>query len=46
VEHKDATLNDWQIAETIKALSEADRDEFATEDEVQKVLRKLSLLAL
>lgn len=33
-------LNNWQIAETVKALSEADRGDFATDKEVQQALTK------
>jgi RHH-type transcriptional regulator, rel operon repressor / antitoxin RelB len=33
-------LNNWQIAETVKALQEADRGEFAPEIEVQRTLKK------
>jgi RHH-type rel operon transcriptional repressor/antitoxin RelB len=36
------TLNDWQIAEIKKGLTEADRGEFATDDEVQRVVKKWS----
>ena len=33
-------LNNWQIEETIKALAEADRGEFATDKEVERALTK------
>lgn len=33
-------LNDWQIAEIKKGITEADRGEFATESEVDAVMRK------
>jgi len=33
-------LNNWQIEETVKALSEADRGDFATDKEVQRALTK------
>jgi predicted transcriptional regulator len=33
-------VNEWQIEETQKALAEADRGEFATAQEVQRVLAK------
>ena len=33
-------LNNWQIEETIKALSEADRGDFATDKEVQRAKTK------
>jgi RHH-type transcriptional regulator, rel operon repressor / antitoxin RelB len=33
-------LNNWQIAETIKGLAEADRGEFATDKEVERALTK------
>jgi RHH-type transcriptional regulator, rel operon repressor / antitoxin RelB len=35
-------LNQWQIEETTKAVSEADRGEFASEQEVQRTLKKWS----
>ena len=34
------TLNDWQVAEITKAIAEADRGEFATDSEVQRVMKK------
>jgi len=33
-------LNNWQIEETLKAVSEADRGDFASEAEVQRTLKK------
>ncbi len=33
-------LNEWQISETVRALSEADADEFATDNEVRAVAAK------
>jgi predicted transcriptional regulator len=33
-------LNNWQIAETIKAIGEADRGDFATDKEVERALTK------
>ena len=33
-------LNTWQIAETVKAVAEADRGDFASEKQVQRTLRK------
>ena len=33
-------LNSWQVEEIHKALAEADRGEFATEAEVQRVAKK------
>ncbi|HEX3094984.1 MAG TPA: ribbon-helix-helix protein, CopG family [Candidatus Angelobacter sp.] len=33
-------LNDWQIEEIKKAVKEADRGDFATERDVQKVMKK------
>jgi RHH-type transcriptional regulator, rel operon repressor / antitoxin RelB len=33
-------VNEWQIEETQKALAEADRGEFATPQEVRRVLAK------
>jgi len=33
-------LNNWQIAETLKGLAEADRGEFATDKEVERALTK------
>jgi RHH-type transcriptional regulator, rel operon repressor / antitoxin RelB len=33
-------LNSWQIEEIHKALTEADRGEFATESEVKRVAKK------
>lgn len=34
------SLNDWQIEETKRALAEAEQGEFASEADVQKVLKK------
>ncbi len=34
------TLNNWQIEETVKAASEADRGDFASEADVQRTLKK------
>jgi predicted transcriptional regulator len=34
------SLNEWQIEEISKALVEADRGEFASEKQVEKVMRK------
>jgi len=39
---EDLSLNDWQIAEIKKGLAEADRGEFATDEEVAAVLSKWS----
>lgn len=36
------SLNDWQIAEIKKGLAEADRGEFATDEELQRVVKKWS----
>lgn len=33
-------LNNWQIEETTKALAEADRGDFASDQEVQRTLKK------
>jgi predicted transcriptional regulator len=33
-------VNEWQIAETRKALAEADRGEFASPSEVPRVVKK------
>jgi len=33
-------LNNWQIEETVKALAEADRGNFATDKEVERALTK------
>jgi predicted transcriptional regulator len=33
-------LNNWQIAETVKALSEADRGDFATDKEMEQTFKK------
>jgi len=33
-------LNEWQISEIKKAVNEADRGEFASEKDVEKVFRK------
>ena len=41
----DVRLNDWQIAEIKKGLAEADRGEFATDEEVAAVLSKWSTAA-
>jgi len=38
-------LNNWQIAETVKGLAEADRGEFATDREVERALTKWTLRA-
>ena len=35
-------LNEWQIQEIQEAIREADADDFATEQEVKKVLEKWS----
>ena len=35
-------LNEWQIQETKKALKEADRGEFASDEEVKKTFQKRS----
>ena len=35
-------LNDWQIEETKKALAEADRGDFADDDQVEHTLKKWS----
>ena len=34
------SLNEWQIEEIRKAIGEADRGEFATDKQVQQVMRK------
>jgi RHH-type rel operon transcriptional repressor/antitoxin RelB len=36
------SLNNWQIQETIKALSEADRGDFASEADVKRTIKKWS----
>ncbi|HEY1677545.1 MAG TPA: CopG family transcriptional regulator [Candidatus Sulfotelmatobacter sp.] len=33
-------LNEWQVQETEKALAEADRGDFATDKEVERVIKK------
>ena len=33
-------LNNWQIEETVKAVLEADRGDFATDKDVQRMLKK------
>lgn len=33
-------LNQWQIEETQRAIEEADRGEFATDEEVRQTMRK------
>ena len=33
-------VNEWQILETRKVLAEADRDEFASPEDVRRVLKK------
>jgi RHH-type transcriptional regulator, rel operon repressor / antitoxin RelB len=38
-------LNQWQIEETTKAMSEADRGDFASEQEVQRTFKKWTRLA-
>jgi predicted transcriptional regulator len=35
-------LNEWQIEETKKALKEADRGDFASDQEVQQTIKKWS----
>jgi predicted transcriptional regulator len=35
-------LNEWQIAETRKAIVEADRGDFASDEEVKKTFQKRS----
>ncbi len=35
-------LNEWQIEETKRALAEADRGDFASDQEVQETIRKWS----
>lgn len=37
---KDSALNNWQIEETKKGLGEADRGDFASERDVQEILRR------
>jgi RHH-type transcriptional regulator, rel operon repressor / antitoxin RelB len=34
------TLNDWQIGEIKKAIAEADRDDFASDKQVQQSLKR------
>ena len=34
------TLNEWQIAEIRKGLAEADRGDFASDKDVEKVVKK------
>lgn len=38
-----AELNNWQIVEIKKALSEADAADFATEKEIRQVIAKWTL---
>jgi RHH-type rel operon transcriptional repressor/antitoxin RelB len=45
VPEEDLSVNDWQIAEIEKALLEADRGEFATDEEVAVVFSKWSRVA-
>jgi predicted transcriptional regulator len=33
-------LNNWQIEETVKALAEADRGDFATDSQMRQTLKK------
>jgi len=33
-------LNNWQIEETVKALAEADRGDFATDKQMEQTFRK------
>jgi len=35
-------LNEWQISETVKAIEEADRGEFASDEEVNNFFNKWS----
>lgn len=35
------SVNEWQIAEITKGLAEADAGDFATEEELQRVFKKL-----
>jgi predicted transcriptional regulator len=39
------SLNEWQIAEILKSLDEADRGDFATDEDVSKVTGKWTRLA-
>ena len=36
----DIALNEWQIAEITKGLAEAERGNFASDEEVEQTLRK------
>jgi predicted transcriptional regulator len=42
---EDLSLNEWQVAEIGSALLDADRGEFATDEEVAAVLSKWSKAA-
>jgi len=35
-------INEWQISEIKKAIGEADRGEFATDDEMERLFKKWS----
>jgi predicted transcriptional regulator len=37
-------LNNWQIEEIRRAIHEADRDEFASDEEVQQIFARLTRL--
>ncbi len=37
-------LNNWQIDEIRRAVQEADRDEFASDEEVQQIFARLTRL--
>jgi len=39
------SLNEWQIAEIQKSMAEADRGDFATDEEVSRVIGKWTRLA-
>ena len=38
----ESDLNDWQIEEIRRAIREADREEFASDEEVQQTFQRLT----
>jgi predicted transcriptional regulator len=40
VTQNDCALNTWQLEEITKGLAEAERKEFASENDVQQILKK------
>ncbi len=40
VTQNDSALNNWQLEEITKGLAEAERKEFASDNEVEQILKK------